>query len=172
VLSDVNIETCTALNARENEGHEHGLQVRHNPVVASDGAMNDQPAVIRTLLDYYAAFNTFEVEAVLPYFHEPSLLMGPQGALAAPTHNVLATVFRTAIDSLRARGFGRSELSVRRVESLSPSANLVTGVAIRYTVDGQELERVGVTYVLHNADSRWKIAVLIVHDPNDAALTE
>ena len=81
-------------------------------------------------------------------------------------------MFRTAIDSLRARGFGRSELSVRRVESLSPSANLVTGVAIRYTVDGQELERVGVTYVLHNADSRWKIAVLIVHDPNDAALTE
>jgi len=107
--------------------------------------MNDQPAVIRTLLDYYAAFNTFEVEAVLPYFHEPSLLMGPQGALAAPTHNVLATMFRTAIDSLRARGFGRSELSVRRVESLSASANLVTGVAIRYTVDGQELERVGVT---------------------------
>lgn len=172
MLSDFNIETFTALNARENEGHEHGLQVRHNPVVASDGAMNDQPAVIQTLLDYYAAFNTFEVRAVLPYFHEPTLLMGTQGAFAAPTHDVLTPVLTNVIESLRARGFARSELSVRRVDALNASTSLVTGVALRYTVDGQELERVGVTYVLNNADSRWKIAVLIGHDPNDAALTE
>jgi hypothetical protein len=94
--------------------------------------MNDQPAVIRTVLDYYAAFNTFELQAILPYFHEPSLLMGPQGAFAAPTHNVLAPLLRAAIDSLRARGFGRSELSVRRVESLSASAHLVR--ALRYAI--------------------------------------
>ena len=56
--------------------------------------MNDQPAVIRTVLDYYAAFNTFELQAILPYFHEPSLLMGPQGAFAAPTHDVLAPLLR------------------------------------------------------------------------------
>ena len=141
-------------------------------MVASGGPMNDQPAVIRTVLDYYAAFNTFELQAILPYFHEPSLLMGPQGAFAAPTHDVLAPLLRTAIDSLRARGFGRSELSVRRVESLSASAHLATGVAIRYTVDGRELERVGVTYVLHNADGGWRIAVLITHDPHEAPLTK
>jgi hypothetical protein len=80
--------------------------------------------------------------------------------------------FKTAIDSLRARGFGRSELSVGRVESRSASAHLVTGIAIRYTVDGRELERVGVTYVLHNADSGWRIAVLITHDPHEAPLTK
>jgi len=141
-------------------------------MVASGGPMNDQPAVIRTVLDYYAAFNTFELQAILPYFHEPSLLMGPQGAFAAPTHDVLAPLLRAAIDSLRARGFGRSELSVRRGESLSARAHLVTGVAIRYTVDGRELERVGVTYVLHIADSGWRIAVLITHDPHEAPLTK
>jgi hypothetical protein len=46
--------------------------------------MTNQRADVRTLLDYEAAFNTLEVRAILPYFHEPSLLMGPQGAFAAP----------------------------------------------------------------------------------------
>jgi hypothetical protein len=134
--------------------------------------MNNQRAEIRTLLDYYAAFSTLDVPAILPYFHEPSLLMGPQGAFAAPTHDVLTTALTTVIDSLRARGFARSELSVQRVESLSASATLVTGVALRFRVDGQELERVGVTYALYNADSHWKIAVLIVHDPNEVTLAQ
>ena len=136
------------------------------------GAMNNQRAVIQTLLDYYAAFSSLEVGAVLPYFHEPSMLIGPQVALAAPTRDALTPAITTAIESLRARGFGRSELSVRRVESLSANATLVTGVALRYKVDGQELERVGVTYVLYNAASQWKIAVLIVHDPNEGAPSE
>ena len=76
--------------------------------------MNNQRAVIRTLLDYYAAFSTLEHPQSCPYFHEPSLLIGPQGVSAAPTHDVLMTAFTPAIDSLRARGFGRSELSVQR----------------------------------------------------------
>lgn len=134
--------------------------------------MNNQQAVIRALLDYYAAFNTLDVPAVLPYFHEPSLLIGPQGAFAAPTYDHLTPVLVTVIDSLRVRGFGRSELTIRRVEPLSASTNLVTGVAIRYRVDGQELERVGVTYVLQSADNRWKIAVVIVHEPNGVARTD
>jgi NTF2-like protein (DUF6841) len=91
---------------------------------------------------------------------------------AAPTYAVLTTAFTPAMKDLRARGFHRSELSARNVESLSATATLVTGVAVRYKVDGQELERVGVTYVLHKADSRWKIAVLIVHDANEVALPE
>ncbi len=132
-------------------------------------AMDNQQAVIGALVDYYAAFSTLDVSAVLPYFHEPSLLMGPRGVFVAPTHEVLTPALTAVIDSLRARGFGRSELSVQRVESLSPSAALVTGVALRYRVDGQELERVGVTYALYHADSHWKIAVLIVHDPNEGA---
>jgi len=134
--------------------------------------MNNQRAEVPTLLDYYAAFNTLDVSAILPYFHEPSLLMGPQGAFSASTHDVLTTAITTILNSLRTRGFGRSELIVGSVNSLSASATLVTGVAIRYQVDGQELERVGVTYVLYNADSHWKIAVLIVHDPSKVVLSD
>jgi ketosteroid isomerase-like protein len=140
-------------------------------MTATGDAMNEETVVTRVLADYYAAFSTLEVHAVLPYFHEPSVLIGPQAVLAAPTYAVLTTAITPAMEGLRARGFGRSELSVRNVNSLSATATLVTGVAVRYKVDGQELERVGVTYVLHKADTRWKIAVLIVHDANEVAAT-
>jgi hypothetical protein len=91
---------------------------------------------------------------------------------AAPTCAALATAFAPAIEGLRARGYVRSELSLRCVKSLSATTTLVTGVAVRYKADGQELERVGVTYVLHQADGRWKIAVLIVHDIDEVARPE
>ena len=127
--------------------------------------MNNERTAKQTLFDYYEAFNTFDVQTVLPYFHEPCLLLAPQGAFAAPTHSVLAPALTNFIDGLRARGFGRSELRIRRVEPLSTTATLITGVAIRYTVGGAELERVGVTYVLHRHEGSWRIAVLITHEP-------
>jgi hypothetical protein len=138
---------------------------RSQQCVAAEGVINNQRAVIQTLLDYYAAFNSLDPQATLPFFHEPTLLIGQQGVFAAPTHNMLTPFLATAIDSLRARGFGRSELRVRRVETLSASTTLVAGVAVRYKVDEQELDRAGVTYVLQSAENRWRIVVLIVHDP-------
>jgi ketosteroid isomerase-like protein len=131
---------------------------------------NDQADVVRVLEEYYSAFSTLNVEAILPYFHEPSLLIGPQGAFAATTHALLATAVTPTMEGLRARGFGRTELSVRDFKSLSATATLLGGVALRYKADGQELDHAGVTYVLHKADARWKIAVLIIHDPNENEL--
>jgi hypothetical protein len=99
-------------------------------MTATGDAMNEEAVVTRVLADYYDAFSTLEVHAVLPYFHEPSVLIGPQGLLAAPTYAVLTTAFTPAMEVLRARGFGRSEPSVRNVKSLSATPTLVTGVAL------------------------------------------
>jgi ketosteroid isomerase-like protein len=133
---------------------------------------NDQADVVRVLEEYYSAFSTLNVEAVLPYFHEPSLLIGPQGVFAATTHALLATAVTPVMEDFRARGFGRTELSVRDLKPLSATATLVRGVALRYKADGQELDQAGVTYVLHKADSRWKIAVLIIYDTDEARESE
>ncbi|HLY18415.1 MAG TPA: nuclear transport factor 2 family protein [Bryobacteraceae bacterium] len=128
-----------------------------------DTAVNDD-ASLRTLADYYRAFSTLEVQAVWPYFHEPSLLISPQGVFAVTTFATLAAVFTPAMEGLRTREFSRSELRVGSVKSLSASATLVTGIATRYKHNGQELDRAGVTYVLRKAESGWKIAVIVLHD--------
>ena len=132
--------------------------------MASPSSINDDQAeVLRVLNEYYSAVSTLKVEAVLPYFHEPSLLIGPQGAFAATTHTLLATAVTPAMEGLRARGLGRTELSVRNLKLLSATAALVGGVAQRYKIDGEKLDQAGVTYVLYKAEVGWKIAVLIYH---------
>ena len=134
-------------------------------MTSPNSSIDDGAEAVHVLTDYYSAFSTLDVQAVLPYFHEPALLISPPGVFAAPTRDLLPTAFTPAMESLRARGFARSELSVQNVSLLSATATLVTGVAIRYKLDGQELDRAGVSYVLHKSDTRWKIAVLILHDP-------
>jgi hypothetical protein len=124
------------------------------------------PDAVEVLLhEYYRAFSTLKIDAVLPYFHEPSMLVGPQGPYAANTHALLAAVIVPTLEALRARGYGRSELDVRDVKLLSATATLVMGVARRYKVDGADLDQAGVTYVMHLGPSGWKIAVLLLHDP-------
>ncbi len=131
--------------------------------MSSPDTLSDN-AALGMLVDYYSAFSSLEVLAVRPYFHEPSLLISPQGVFAAPTFAALAALFSPTLEGLRAREFGRSELSVGSATSLSASATLVTGIAIRYRRNGQELERAGVTYLLHKAEAGWKIAVIVLHD--------
>jgi len=134
--------------------------------MASPSINDDQAEVLCVLNEYYSAFGTLKIEAVLTYFHEPSLLIGPQGTFAATTHTLLATAITPAMEGLRARGLGRTELSVRNLKLLSATAALVGGVAQRYKVDGQKLDQAGVTYVLYKAEAGWKIAVL-VYDPDE-----
>jgi hypothetical protein len=123
-------------------------------------------ALNQVIADYYRDFSTLNVQAIRRYFNEPSLLVGPQRVIPIPDHAALMAVFGPVMEGLRARGYGRSELEIGYVKPLSSSAALIGGVAVRYKTDGQQLDRAGVTYVLHKIESGWKIAVVILHDPN------
>lgn len=126
--------------------------------------MTSEEAVTQVLSDYYAAFSTLNVEAILPYFHEPALLVGPQGVMPVATRVALVPIFGAVMEGLRSRQYARSELSVKQLRVLSATSALAIGVAIRYRADGQELERVGITYLLHKAASGWEFAVVVLHD--------
>ena len=122
--------------------------------------------VNQVIADYYRDFSTLNVRAILPYFNEPSLLVGPQGVIPLLDRAALVAVFGLVMEGLRAKGYSRSELELGYVKSLSSSAALISGAAVRYKTDGQQLERVGITYVLHKTESGWKFATVILHDPN------
>jgi len=123
-------------------------------------------SVNRVIADYYRDFSTLNVQAILSYFNEPSMLVGPQGVIPIPNHAALAAVFGPVMEGLRAKAYGRSEFELDYAKSLSSSAALIGGVAVRYNADGQQLERVGITYVLHKTASGWKFVTVILHDPN------
>jgi hypothetical protein len=127
-------------------------------------------AVGQVIADYYRDFSTLNVQSILPYFNEPSLLVGPQGVIPIPNHAALVAVFGPVMEGLRAKGYGRSEFEPDYAKSLSSSTALTGGVAVRYDTDGQRLERVGITYVLHKTENGWKFAAVILHDPNTSGL--
>ncbi|MBV8214497.1 MAG: hypothetical protein JOZ08_14885 [Verrucomicrobia bacterium] len=123
-------------------------------------------AVNQVIADYYRDFSTLNVRTILPYFNEPSLLVGPQGVIPIPNHAALVFVFGPVMEGLRGKGYGRSEFELDYAKSLSSSAALIAGVAVRHDTAGQQLERVGITYVLHKTESGWKFVTVILHDPN------
>jgi ketosteroid isomerase-like protein len=129
--------------------------------------MDDKEAVTQALMEYYKAFSTLDPQAILPHYHEPSLVISPVGVIAMPTYAAMVASFTPLMEGLGGRGFGRSELSQLRVERLSATATLASGIAVRYRTDGQELERVGVTYMLHKVGDHWKIAVTAIHDTDN-----
>ena len=81
-----------------------------------------------------------------------------------PTFEALAAILVPTMEDLRARDYRRSELSLQQVSSLSSTTALARGVAVRYKADGHELERAGITYLLHKAETGWKIAVIVFSD--------
>ncbi len=105
--------------------------------------MNNEDAVKQVLSDYYNAFSTLDVQSILPYFHQPAVLLGPLGVIAVPTPAAVVPIFGPVMEDLRQRKFRRSELSLQQFKLLSATSALAVGVAIRYEAGGQELERVG-----------------------------
>lgn len=128
---------------------------------------NNEDDVKQLLTDYYKAFSTLNVRSILRYFHQPALLIGPTGVIALPTPEAVIPIFGPVMENLRQRGYGRSELSLQEIRLLSATLAFATGAAIRYKTDGQEMERVGVTYLLHKADRGWKFAVMTLHDTDN-----
>jgi ketosteroid isomerase-like protein len=125
--------------------------------------MSDTTTVTEFLNAYYRTFSTLNVESIAPFFHEPCLFVSPQGVMAVPTHEAVKEVFRTIAKDFLSKGYGRSELTQLNVKRMSATA-MATGVAVRFTTDGRELERVGVTYILQRSDNGWRIAVIVIHD--------
>lgn len=118
-------------------------------------------SALETLLQYYRTFSTLDLSAIVSFFSEPSMTIARQGVLSAANHGTLADSLAPLVQSLRTKGYGRSEFIEAQVTMLGESDALVRGVAVRYTAAGPELERIRLSYLMHRSDDGWKIAVLV-----------
>jgi hypothetical protein len=125
--------------------------------------MTDEAAVRNTLDEYYRAFSTLSIQAILPYLCEPALLVGPQGVIPLPAPSSIEPIFGPVMEGLRTRAYVRSELGSQEIRMLGARSAFATGIAIRYKSDGEELERAGISYLLCRLDDAWKIAVMVLH---------
>jgi ketosteroid isomerase-like protein len=118
---------------------------------------------------YAEAFERLEARAVVSFYHEPALLISPQGIVALPTGVDVERFFSRLTADLRAEGYAKSEFPQLSEHYLSSDLSVVSGVGVWRKANGEELRRFGLTYTLCRALPSWKIVVAAIHDP-DAAL--
>lgn len=124
--------------------------------------MSNDSNVGQFLADYYRVFSTLDLNAIQTYFHRPAVFIGPAGVFPLDAGTLIAMMTRT-IDDLRAKDYGHSEFILQHEKPLGSQSAFVSGIALRFKTDGQELERVPLSYILQKAESGWKIAVLLLH---------
>jgi ketosteroid isomerase-like protein len=127
---------------------------------------SERDAIAQTYADYFRAFQTLRLEAVVGYYHVPCLAISPQGVSVMTTIDEIHALIGGMQATLKARGYGRSEWANLHVKQLSDQAAVVSTMVLRYKTDGTELERFGATYALRRTEAGWKIVVLTIHDPD------
>ncbi len=133
-------------------------------------AQEDKAAVIQTMTDYFAAWAepggpSFDLQRALAYYHEPLMLILAGRVSAFMTRAESEAWGKSFVAGLKERGAVRTELRQLHVKQVSAGVAIASVQAVRYKADGQELGRIGATYVLGNTSNGWKIAVLVGHDP-------
>jgi len=120
--------------------------------------MND---ALNAIHDYYRAFSTLQLDACVPFFSLPCMFISPQGTRAVANREDLVRVLDPVIAPLRTKDYQRSEFLEAQLTSVTANAVLVRGEAARYRKSGEELERVPLSYLMHQMGTKWKIAVLV-----------
>ena len=119
--------------------------------------MNEMLVVIQ---DYYKVFSTLELDACAPFFARPCLFIGLRGTFAVANREDLARVLGPTIEALKTKDYQRSEFLEPHLTTVTENTALVRGVAVRYRASGTELERVPVSYLVHQTGAACKIAVV------------
>ncbi|OJZ68334.1 hypothetical protein BRW64_01760 [Mycolicibacterium diernhoferi] len=128
----------------------------------------DTGAVRRWFDDYLdifaaAARGDRPVAELLDCYAVPLLLTTDEGVLSLATRDELAAVMQGQIDVLRAQRYRSTGLISAEVTGLNASSAVYRGVFVRHDVDGAELGRVAVTYLLVDGSDGAQIAVLASH---------
>src|SRR5215831_8147601 len=61
---------------------------------------------LEAIHEYYDAFSTLDLRAIVSHFCEPSMTVTPSGVLSAPNHTALAESLAPLVDGLRAKAYG------------------------------------------------------------------
>jgi len=128
----------------------------------------DKAGVAGVLHAYAKAYDTLDPEALIPFYHEPCLLIAPPGVFVLATHADITRLFAPFMLNLKARGYRGSAYREVQAKVLNESTAMISGVCTRSGAGGEPLERFGQTCTLRLNKDRWCIAVNAIHEPETA----
>jgi ketosteroid isomerase-like protein len=125
---------------------------------------------VSTALDsfrsYTQAFQALDPKAVSRHFHEPAILITPQGVVALSTVAEVEHAYARIIAELPALGYAGTEFSPLTERRLGDDLALVTGGGTWKKATGERFMAFGMTYTLRRSDDTWRIVVAAIHAPD------
>ncbi len=129
--------------------------------------INLEQEIDQLFVKYFNDFSNLDLKAIVSYFHRPCVFIVPQGVFVFSSAAEVEGFWRPRFDDLKTLGFGRTERVEANINVLTDDTAMASGMAIRYTKGGSELERRGATFALRKTDDGWKIVTLIHHSPDN-----
>ncbi|HEY0944976.1 MAG TPA: nuclear transport factor 2 family protein [Opitutaceae bacterium] len=113
---------------------------------------------------YTQAFQARDARAVAAHFHEPAMLITPQGVVALPTAAAVEQTYRGVMADMPPN-YERTEFSPLSGHRLSDDLVVVSGAAAWKSSANQDLMSFGLTYTLRRRGRDWRIVVAAIHAP-------
>lgn len=126
--------------------------------------MTDVESEVKAFVDDYGpVFSTGDPSVVAAHFHEPALLVAPEGVRTLATRDDVARLFTAVFEDLAERDYGSSEAEDVSVTPLGEDRALAAVDWVRYTTAGDVLERLETTHLFRRTDAGWKMVLLAPH---------
>jgi ketosteroid isomerase-like protein len=127
----------------------------------------EKAMAIQAFKNYVAEVGSLDAQRVAAYYHEPLMFVTTARAGAFNTRAEIEAWLKSVFAGMKQRGYARSDWSDFHAKMLSAGVAVISTQTVRYKADGQELERLGFTYLLRKTGDGWKVAVLVGHDPSN-----
>jgi len=93
--------------------------------------------------------------------------MVPQSILVFSTHAEVEAFWAPRFAEMRSANFGHTERHESSIQVLNDNTAMASGLAVRFTNDGMELERRGATFACRKTEFGWKLVTVIHHSPDN-----
>ena len=126
--------------------------------------MSSEIVAIEKFYDHYLdTFHGGDAKALVAFYHTPCLFVTVDGVTLLSDEMQVQQSFEQVIQGLKLKDYDHSTVSDVQIRLLGQKTAMFSGLGVRYTRDGAELERLGATYTLQRVNTAWKFVTLVAH---------
>jgi ketosteroid isomerase-like protein len=117
-------------------------------------------------VNYMNAMEENGLSGIAEYYHEPTMIINQNRVTVLESRSQVEELFAPMLEAFAAQDFDHMEAVEMNAKTLSKDTAVVSNVVVRYKKDGSELNRASAMYTLHKNSQGWKIASLVIGDPD------
>lgn len=112
---------------------------------------------------YVTAFASLDVDAVVPFYHEPCLFVAPQGVTLAASRETSRQIASFLIEHARSQGYKRTRIESLRAQPLGDESAFLSGTFERLGAEDQPIGRFGFAYLMQRSGESWQIVAAVAY---------